>query len=96
MTVPSGDSQSAVRREPVRLLVFGASLRAESLNARLARLAARTIERHGGTVDLAPMGVFDCPSYDQDVQDADGFPPGAEEFCRRVEANDAFVIASTK
>ena len=81
-------------REPVRFLVFSASLRADSLNSRLAHLAARTIEAQKGTVDVASMGDFDAPSYDQDVQDRDGFPPGAEEFRRRLEATDAFVIAS--
>ena len=45
-------------------------------------------------MDLASMKDFDAPSYDQDVQDGDGFPPGAEEFRRRLEASDAFVIAS--
>jgi len=85
---------SAAQREPVRFLVFSASLRAESLNSRLAHLARRVIEDHGGTVDVAAMADFECPSYDQDVQTRDGFPPGADEFRRRVEANDAFVIAS--
>jgi chromate reductase len=81
-------------REPVRFLVFSASLRAESLNSRLARLAARAIERHGGMVDLAAMAEFDGPSYNQDLQDADGLPPGPEALRRRLEGNDAFVIAS--
>src|SRR5919205_323357 len=94
MTALQGESGSIIPREPVSFLVFSASLRAESLNSRLARLAARTIEQHGGTVDLASMEVFDTPSYDQDVQDTDGIPPGAEELRRRLEANDAFVIAS--
>ncbi|HEY6208237.1 MAG TPA: NAD(P)H-dependent oxidoreductase [Gemmatimonadales bacterium] len=75
-------------------MVFSASLRAESLNSRLAHLARRVIEDHGGTVDAAVMADFDCPSYDQDVQTRDGFPPGADEFRRRVESSDAFVIAS--
>ena len=94
MTVSPRSPGAAPLREPVRFLVFSASLRAESLNSRLARLAARTIEQHGGTVDLASMRDFDAPSYDQDVQDGEGFPPGAAEFRRRLEANDAFVIAS--
>ncbi|HEV2750174.1 MAG TPA: NAD(P)H-dependent oxidoreductase [Gemmatimonadales bacterium] len=85
---------SAVRREPVRFLVFSASLRAESLNARLARLAARVVEKNGGTVDTASMTDFDGPSYNQDVQHARGLPPGPDTFRRRLEANDAFVIAS--
>ena len=81
-------------REPVRVLVFSASLRAESVNSRLARLAAATVEANGGDVDLASMAEFDAPSYDGDVQASDGFPTGAEEFRRRLELADAFVVAS--
>ncbi len=81
-------------REPVRYLVFSASLRTGSFNTMLAKLAASAIEKHGGTVDLAAMSAFDSPSYSQDVQAKDGFPPGAAELKRRLEANDAFVIAS--
>ena len=40
------------------------------------------------------MAEFDCPSYNADVQHADGFPAGAEELRRRLEAADAFVISS--
>lgn len=81
-------------REPVRVLVFSASLRAESLNSRLARLAAATVEANGSEVDLASMAEFEAPSYDGDVQVSDGFPAGAEEFRRRLELADAFVVAS--
>jgi chromate reductase, NAD(P)H dehydrogenase (quinone) len=81
-------------REPVRFLVFAASLRGGALNARLADLARQCIETHGGTVDMAMMADFECPPYDQDVQDGDGFPEGAAEFRGRLEETDAFVIAS--
>ncbi len=84
----------ASSREPVRFLVFAASLREGSLNEQLAKLVARTITHHGGMVDLAEMSSFNTPSFDQDVQDTEGFPPGAEEFRRRLEMNDAFVISS--
>jgi NAD(P)H-dependent FMN reductase len=81
-------------REPVRFLVFSASLRAGSLNRRLAALAAGKIEAEGGEVDRARMEEFDCPSYNHDVQDGQGFPAGADEFRRRLEACEAFVISS--
>jgi NAD(P)H-dependent FMN reductase len=81
-------------REPVRFLVFSASLRAGSLNSRLARLAAATVEANGGDVDLASMEEFDAPSYRADVQASDGFPAGAEELRHRLELADAFVVAS--
>ncbi len=78
----------------VRYLVFSASLRAESLNTRLARLGSQILAGHGGIVDWATMREFDCPSYDQDAQARDGLPAGALELCRRVVASDAIVIAS--
>jgi chromate reductase len=40
------------------------------------------------------MAEFDCLSYNADVQRDQGFPPGAEELRRRLEASDAFVICS--
>jgi chromate reductase len=81
-------------REPVRFLVFAASLRADSLNARLARLAADAITANGGIVDSSSMPDFETPSYNQDTQDTDGFPPGAQRLRECIEANDAFVISS--
>lgn len=92
-TLPDSNGDSPPR-EPISFLVFAASLRTGSLNVKLSRLAADVIETHGGTVDFAFMNEFDVPSYDQDVQDADGFPPGAEVFYDRLNKTDAFVIAS--
>ncbi len=82
------------KRERERILVFSASLRAGSINTHLAQLAARTIEAQGGTVDFAEMKEFDCPSFDQEVQDKEGLPQGAQRFQQRLVANDAFVISS--
>jgi chromate reductase, NAD(P)H dehydrogenase (quinone) len=79
---------------PVRVLVFEGSLRRESLNRRLASLAATVVEENGGTVDRGHMADFDCPSYDGDREQSDGFPAGAEELHRRILATDAFVISS--
>ena len=81
-------------REPVRILVFAASMRTGSLNTRLARLAADAIERHGATPDLGSMRDFDAPSYDGDVEASDGMPPGARALRERLEAAHGFVIAS--
>jgi chromate reductase, NAD(P)H dehydrogenase (quinone) len=89
------DSDSpAEEREPVRFLVFAGSLRTDSLNTRLADLAATAIEAHGGIVDSASMEAFDAPSYNADLQNTDGFPPGADKFRECIQTNDAFVISS--
>jgi chromate reductase len=94
MTTSPARSASGEWRKPARFLVFSASLRAVSLNTRLAALAARIIEAHAGEADLARMVDFDGPSYNQDHQDTIGFPPGPSELRRRLEACDAFVIAA--
>ncbi len=82
------------RREPTRILIFGASLRAESLNVKLAKLASRSIERHGAQCDFASMAEFDCPGYNGDVEATEGLPKGADNLCKRLEKADAFIIAS--
>ena len=82
------------QQEPLRILVFSASMRAGSLNSRLAKLTALAIEKNGGKADLASMKEFDCPSYNQDLEPDGSHPAGAEEFRKRILANDAFIIAS--
>ena len=82
------------RGEPVRLLMFSASLRNDSLNTRLINLARTIVEKHGGLVDHATMREFDCPSYNGDDEKSEGIAGGADEFKKRLEANDAFVISS--
>lgn len=84
----------AERHNSIRVLVFGASLRHGSLNARLAALAADVVEQKGGEVDRATMGEFECPFYSQDIESSTGIPQGAQAFCRRLRAADAFIIAS--
>jgi chromate reductase, NAD(P)H dehydrogenase (quinone) len=78
----------------IKVLVFAASLRADSLNHKLAALAGRVAAEHGATVDLASMRDFDVPSYDGDLEVAQGIPAGAQELHRRLTTSDAFIIAS--
>jgi len=78
----------------LKVLVFAASLRAQSLNRKLATLAARAAEQFGATVDLASMRDFDVPLYDGDVEVANGIPKGAQDFRSRLQASDAFILSS--
>jgi chromate reductase len=82
------------KRCTVKLLVFGASLRKDSLNDRLATLAAEIVTIKGGAVDRARMSEFDCPSYDGDVEARGSMPEPAKALCRRIIEADGFVIAS--
>lgn len=79
---------------PVSFLVFSASLHNISYNTPLAKFAVRVIRQYGGNVDFAPMSSFDAPSYNRDNHDSEGLPAQAEEFHKRITANDVLVIIS--
>ena len=81
-------------RCPLRVLVFPASLRRESLNARLVSLVEGIVTRHGAEVVHASMRDFDCPSYDGDVEASTGIPTGAQELREALQGCDAFIISS--
>lgn len=82
------------QQEPLRFLVFSASLRSDSLNTELAKLAATVIEKNGGIVDFAKISEFDGPSFNEDMEVNDFHPEGAVEFRKRLLANDAVVVSS--
>lgn len=88
------EQQQNTKQEPVRFLVFSASLRKDSFNTQLAKLTKRVIEKNGGIIDYAQMSDFDCPSMNQDLEINDFHPTGALEFRKRILANDAFIISS--
>ncbi|MEV4921684.1 NADPH-dependent FMN reductase [Streptomyces roseoverticillatus] len=80
---------------PMRVLVLGASLRTDSLNARLASLVARLVrDEAGADVDHAHLDEFAMPLYNGDAEAAEGLPPGALALRDRLTACHALVISS--
>lgn len=77
----------------LNVLVFAASLRKESLNKKLAALAATVAQKSGAIVELASMQDFDVPLYDGDLE-AHGMPAGATALRDKLLAHDAFILAS--
>lgn len=80
--------------ESAKILVFGASMRAESYNRRLAAIAARMLSDAAANAQLAAFEDFSVPPYDGDVESRSGMPPGAHALKLSLEACDAFVISS--
>ena len=78
----------------VRVLAFAASLSRGSVNRRLLGAAAEVARVGGAEVDVAEFAEFDMPLFNRDVQEASGFPAGAQEMARRVLAADGMLIAS--
>jgi NAD(P)H-dependent FMN reductase len=78
----------------VRLLAFAASLRRGSINRQLLAPAVTVARAHGAEVDVAEFAEFEMPLFNHDVQESTGFPAGAQELARRVQAADGLLIAS--
>lgn len=81
-------------RRPLRVLVMGASLRKESINVRLAGLAARTAVDLGAEAQLVDFHDFAVPPLDADVLAADGVPEAAQRFADLLAETDGYVIAA--
>lgn len=91
---PEVRAEECEARTKLRVMVLGASLRKESLNVRLATLAAETVLARGADAHQPLMAEMDCPAYNQDVEMSTGIPEGAREFCRLLKGSDALMIAS--
>ena len=74
----------------MRVLGISGSLRADSLNTRLLRLAAEELGE-GATLDVYD-GLVDVPPYDTDVED--DLPAAVERLRDAIEAADAVLFAS--
>lgn len=83
-----------MKNDSVKLLVMAGSLRKDSLNLQLARLAVKIIEKHGGGTDLVSMQDFDSPSFNQDIEIDNVKLPGVDAFNNKLLENDGFVICS--
>jgi len=82
------------KNEPLKILVFAASFREDSLNEHLIKFASNIITEYGGKPDLAFMRDFECQSFNDDVEKERGMDPGAEKFQQRLANNDALAIAA--
>ncbi len=84
----------------MKFLVFGASLRKDSLNRRLARVAGKRLmesETAAGravAIDQAEFREFPMPVFDEDLETSAGSPAGADALIARIAAADAIILSS--
>ena len=78
----------------MKLLMFAASLRKDSFNKHLIRLAARAATELQCTIDLAEFSEFDLPLYNFDMQTTQGIPENVTKFIKRMHDADGLVISS--
>jgi chromate reductase len=77
-----------------KILTFAGSLRSESFNKKLAKLAAEAARRAGGLVTLIDLRDLPLPLFDQDLEARDGLPANAIRLKELFTSHDALLIAS--
>lgn len=78
----------------MKVFAFAASLRKDSLNKKLIRLASDFARKQGIEMDLAQFNEFEIPLYNGDVQTTSGIPPGVEALKERIKGADGLMISS--
>ncbi len=65
---------------PVKILAFAGSLRKESYNKKLVKIAAEGARAAGAEVTLIDLKEFPLPVYDGDLEAAEGLPENAKKL----------------
>lgn len=76
-----------------KILAFGGSLRRDSLNQKLAVVAAESARAAGADVTVVTLREFEIPPYDGDLEAASGLPAGVKRFKQALKDHDAFLVA---
>jgi len=77
-----------------RILVFAGSARTDSLNKKLARIAATCVGDAGGEVTFVDLRDFPIPLYDGDLETREGMPPFAVKLRELFLAHHGLLVAS--
>src|SRR5947199_9991181 len=78
----------------LKILVIPGSLRAGSLNARLAATAAYDLAQAGAEVTRISLADFPLPIFDGDLQNKSGVPKNAVNLKRMIGAHHGVLIVT--
>jgi len=77
-----------------RILAFAGSARRESLNKKLARVAAEHARAAGGEVTFVDLDDYPMPVYHGDLEAAEGMPENARKLRELFIAHEGLLIVS--
>jgi NAD(P)H-dependent FMN reductase len=78
----------------LKILILPGSARRDSVNRKLAAVAAGLVAEAGAEAVLIDPADFPLPLYDGDLEDAEGLPAAAEALKAKFIAADALVFVS--
>lgn len=76
-----------------KILAFAGSLRSDSLNKKLIKIAVKGAREAGADVTLIDLKDYPLPIFDQDIQDKQGFPENAIKLKELMCAHDGFLLS---
>jgi NAD(P)H-dependent FMN reductase len=79
---------------PPRIVAFAGSLRAESYNRRLVKIAIAAAEKAGAAVTHADLREFRMPVFDEDLEREQGMPEPARRFKQLLIESQGMIIAA--
>ncbi len=77
-----------------RILVFAGSARTDSLNKKLARVAADAVRAAGATATFIDLAQYPIPLYDGDLEAREGVPANARKLKDLFIAHQGLFIVS--
>lgn len=79
---------------PVKILAFAGSLRKDSYNKRLVKVAADGARQGGAEVTFIDLADYPLPIFDEDLEARDGMPENARKLKALFNAHQGLLIAS--
>ena len=79
-----------------RILAFAGSLRSESFNKKLVRIAASAARDAGAEVTLIDLKDYPLPLFDQDLEAGQGMPENGAKLRKLFADHDGLLVASPK
>jgi len=78
----------------MKILVFAGSTRRESVNRKLARVAAQAVDAAGGQATLLELADYPMPLYNGDMEAESGPPQNAFLLQEIIAAHEGLIVVS--
>lgn len=79
--------------EKPKILAFAGSLRHDSFNKKLVKIAMKGAQEAGGDVTYIDLRDYPLPIYDQEIEDKEGLPQNAIKIKELMWQHEGFLIS---
>ena len=76
-----------------KILAFAGSLRKDSFNKKLVKIAIKGAQEAGADVTYIDLNDYPLPVYNQEIEDTQGLPENALKLKELMWKNDGFLIS---